>query len=82
MIDNESYIESLKARLADVKKQLEPLEAGTLLIGTKLAGGEWIDVTPEWIKRHRETIATYERLLAVVQARELARSAMPRSDPD
>lgn len=67
MVDNESYIASLQARLTDAKKQLEPLEAGTLQIGTRPAGGEWIDVTPDWIKRQRDTIATYERLIARAQ---------------
>ena len=67
----ESYIESLKARLDEAKKYLETLETGGMRIGTRPAGGEWIDVTQDWIKREREAIATYESLIALAEARGL-----------
>ena len=57
------YIRSLEDQIEATRRFLRPFEDGTMHIGRRPAGGEWTDMTQEWIAQDRAVIATLERLL-------------------
>jgi hypothetical protein len=60
-----------EARLAEIRKNLAPLESGQMRIGERTGGGPWRDITADWIAQDKRTIGIYEAILAALQKREL-----------
>jgi hypothetical protein len=67
----EEYRKRIEADIADVRRDLAPLEAGEMRLGSRQGGEPWRDVTGEWIEHHKRTIATYEAILAALAKKEL-----------
>ena len=67
----DDYLASFPARIAELRKQLEPLENGTMKIGARYRdSSDWVDETPQHIKLLQGAIADYERFLTEYQNRE------------
>ncbi|WP_314961483.1 hypothetical protein [Bradyrhizobium cosmicum] len=62
-IDWKAYARGVEADIAQIKRDLAPLEDGTMTIGERESGSDWRDVTPETIARYKQNIATYEAIL-------------------
>jgi len=75
MVILDEYIRSLEARIEQSKLWLKSLEDGSLIVGLRSNG----DKTQDWIKREKETIATYERILAVARASTICAPGKPMS---
>ena len=52
-----------------VKQMLQPLEAGSMRLGSQSLGEEWRDVTRERIETLRRELASYETILARLKER-------------
>jgi len=61
------YIKRIEADLAQIRKDLEPLESGQMQLRERNGSGPWVDKTQEWIQHHKRTIATYEAILAALK---------------
>lgn len=72
-IDLEEYAHGVEAQLTDLRKYLEPLEAGKMQLRSNEGGG-WKDVTAETIAFDKRVIATYEAILKDVRARIAGKS--------
>ncbi len=68
-IDLKEYARGIEADLAELKKNLSPLESGDMVLRSREFGGEWRDVTAETIAFDRKVIATYEAILKDVRSR-------------
>jgi hypothetical protein len=64
MVTLGEYIRSLEAKIEQSKLRLKSLEDGSLIVGSCSHS----DKTQDRIKREKETIATYEQILAVARA--------------
>lgn len=62
-IDWAAYAKGVQAELVQLRKDLEPLEAGTMTLGERFGNGPWRDVTQEAIERNRRAVATNEAIL-------------------
>lgn len=69
MTDWTEYRTRIEAELAEARKDLEPLENGTMTLGERQGSGPWRDVTAEWIAHHKRTISIYESILAAITKR-------------
>ena len=61
---SETLNQRCREQLTGFRKRLEELESGQLAIGSRVRGGDWVDITPEVIERVKRYIATYEGILA------------------
>jgi hypothetical protein len=43
------YIQDIERRIAATRRDLEPLEDGTMTLGERRFGGEWVDITAQRI---------------------------------
>jgi hypothetical protein len=67
---------SFPARIAELRKQLEPLENGTRKIGARHTDwSDWVDKTPQHIELGRSAIADDERFLTGYRDRDLSGAA-------
>jgi hypothetical protein len=66
-VDWKAYAKGVEADIAQIKKDLAPLEEGRMTIGERELGSPWRDVTQEMIARHKQNIATYETILKDVR---------------
>lgn len=83
----DDYVASFPARIAELRRQLEPLENGTMKIGARYTNSsEWVDETTQHIKLLKSAMADCERFLTEYRDRDLsnatARRASPRSSGD
>ena len=62
-----AYAKGVEADIDQLKKDLQPLEAGTMRVGERVGNGAWTDVTQEAIDRNKRAIATYEAILKDVR---------------
>ena len=69
--DRSGYIRTCEAQIERIRESLEPLESGRMRIGGKLGDGPWEDKTQDWIARHKENIATYEKIIAALKKGEV-----------
>jgi hypothetical protein len=61
----DDYIAGIeKNELPALRKQLAPLESGSMHIGGKKLGGPWVDETQEWIAHLKKTIGIYESIIS------------------
>jgi hypothetical protein len=70
-VDWEAYASGIEADIAQLKKDLAPLEAGEMTIGERRGSGPWRDVTAESIARNKQAIATYEAILKDVRTNRI-----------
>jgi hypothetical protein len=70
-VDWEAYAKGVEADIAQLKKDLVPLEGGSMKVGERTAGGPWRDVTAESIERNKRAIATYEAILTDVRTNRI-----------
>lgn len=70
-VDWQAYATGVEKQLAQIRKDLAPLENGEMHLNRKLYGGEWQDVTGEMIDHLKRTITTYETILKDVHERRL-----------
>lgn len=69
----DDYLASLPVRIAELKKQLKPLESGVRHMGARYVNSpEWLDETPQQIELLKTTIETYERILSKYEDRDLS----------
>jgi hypothetical protein len=66
-VDWAAYAKGVEADLDQLKKDLKPLEDGTMRVGERVSNGAWTDVTQESIARNKRAIATYEAILKDVR---------------
>jgi hypothetical protein len=66
-VDWIAYAKGVEADIAQLKKDLAPLEEGRMTIGEREGSSAWRDITPETIARHKQNIATYEAILKDVR---------------
>lgn len=64
----ESLIRSYREDIARLQLQLEPLEAGTMHIGERSAGGPWVDITAKQIRLLKDGIQQYEISISDLEA--------------
>jgi hypothetical protein len=67
----EDYKKRIEADLAEVRRNLAPLESGGMHLGERKTGELWRDTTQQWITHHKRTIAKYEAMLAALNKGEL-----------
>jgi hypothetical protein len=67
----DGYKKRIEADLAGVRRDLAPLEAGEMHLGSRTGDGPWRDVTGEWIAHHKRTIETFEAILAALAKKEI-----------
>jgi hypothetical protein len=61
----EEFREQVEMDLAQCKRDLEPLESGTLRQFTRKEGElKWVEITHDIIAFHKRNIALYEAILA------------------
>jgi hypothetical protein len=65
------YKKRIEANIAEVQRDLAPLESGEMSLAERKNGEAWRDTTQEWIAHHRQTIAQYEAMLAALKRGEL-----------
>lgn len=70
-VDWEAYAKGVEAQLAQLKKDLAPLESGKMRVGERVAGGPWRDVAAESIERNKAAIRTYETILKDVRTNRI-----------
>jgi hypothetical protein len=67
----DDYRKRIEGDLADVRRDLAPLESGEMTLSSRTGNGPWRDTTPEMIAQHKRTIATFEGILAALKKGEL-----------
>jgi hypothetical protein len=60
-------IRHFEAQIAEMRQQLEPMEAGTVFTKERRDGGPWVDTTQSDIERLRRHITEYERCVALLE---------------
>lgn len=66
-VDWREYAKGVEKQLDQLRRDLEPLEAGRMKLGERVGSGDWRDVTQEAIDRNKQVIATYEAILKDVR---------------
>jgi hypothetical protein len=67
----DDYRARYEAEIAEVQKQLAPLESGHMHLYEAGTNGVRRDVTTDWIDRLRKTIKNYEAILDALKRGEL-----------
>ena len=49
--------------LPELRKQLAPLDSGSMHLGERSPNGQWTDTTQHWIDHLKRTIGIYEGIL-------------------
>lgn len=70
-VDWEAYARGIETDIAQLKKDIAPLEAGEMTLGERHGSGPWRDVTAESIARNKKAIATYEAILKDVKSNRI-----------
>jgi hypothetical protein len=70
-VDWEAYAKGVETDIAQLKRDLEPLEAGKFTLGERVGIGPWRDVTQEAIAHNKKVIATYETILNDVRTNRI-----------
>jgi hypothetical protein len=63
----QELIQGCKDNIAELRRELEPLETGAMSVGSRRPGGHWIDQTDERIVWIKKTIAKFEKTIARVE---------------
>jgi hypothetical protein len=48
--------------------------SGRFRLGKRSEDGPWLDITEQWVERHKRLILTFESLLVVLNGEALAKS--------
>ncbi|MBR1328833.1 hypothetical protein [Bradyrhizobium ottawaense] len=67
VVDWREYAKGIEKQLEQLRRDLQPLESGSMKLGEREGSGAWRDVTQEAIDRNRQVIATYEAILKDVR---------------
>jgi hypothetical protein len=54
--------------LAQERKRLQDFTLGRFRLGKRSEDGPWLDVTDEWVARHKRLILTFESILAALDS--------------
>lgn len=67
----EDYRKRIESDIAEVKRDLAPLESGKMQLRSAGTNGVMRDVTADWIAHFRRTIKNYEAMLDALKRGEL-----------
>jgi hypothetical protein len=59
--------------LAQERKRLQDFTSGRFRLGKRYEDGPWLDITEQWVERHKRLIAMFESILAAPGAATLKR---------
>lgn len=59
--------------LAQERKRLQDFTSGRFRLGKRSEDGPWLDITEQWVERHKRLIAMFESILAAPGAATLKR---------
>ena len=59
--------------LAQERKRLQDFTSGRFRLGKRSEDGPWLDITEQWVERHKRFIAMFESILAAPGAATLKR---------
>ena len=67
----DEQIRQIEVELADLRKNLAPLESGKVKLSSRTENGPWEDITQQAIDRNKRVIQTYEAILAAFRKRQV-----------
>ncbi len=54
--------------VAQERKRLQDFTSGRFRMGKRSEDGPWLDVTEQWVERHKRLILTFESVLAALNS--------------
>jgi hypothetical protein len=60
--------------LAQERMRLQDFTSGRFRLGKRSEDGPWLDVTEQWVERHKRLILTFESVLAALNGEAIAKS--------
>ena len=67
----DEHRKQIEADLAEIRRDLAPLESGHMQIRERTGNEPWRNITASWIAHHKRTIAKYEARLDALKRGEL-----------
>ena len=60
--------------LAQERKRLQDFTLGRFRLGKRSEDGPWLDITEQWVERHKRLILMFESVLAALNGEPIAKS--------